>query len=216
MIFSRVFISGFSFLLSILLLASCNSEPTGGNERSPTSSEIDDANLSSRVFSLTKVSGDTIQFSIPSEGFVVLEWFNQACPFVKKFYKDSFMQNLQTSYREKGVKWYMINSTNSSHKDFLSPEKRAELVSDWNLDSPSLMFDEEGVLGKSLSAKTTPQIFIFKDGKLIYKGAVDDTPDTDSDPLKAKNFISDLIDNYDSKSLEYPIKNRPYGCSIKY
>jgi hypothetical protein len=126
------------------------------------------------------------------------------------------MQNLQNSYREKGVKWYMISSTNSSHKDFLSPEKRAGLVSDWNLDSPSLMFDEEGVFGKSLSAKTTPQIFIFKDGKLIYKGAVDDTPDTDSDPLNAKNFINDLIDNYDSKSLDYPIKNRPYGCNIKY
>jgi hypothetical protein len=167
-------------------------------------------------FEVTDISGKSYSFSIPSEGIVVFEWFNQGCPFVQKFYKDGFMQSLHAVYREKGVHWYVVSSTSPSHPDFLSVEARNKLVSDWNMDQGYFIFDESGAFGSNIGAKTTPHMFIFRDGTLLYSGAVDSSPDTDSNPHEAENFIKDILDALIENTEVVPVKNRPYGCSVKY
>jgi hypothetical protein len=43
--------------------------------------------------------------------WVVLEWHNQGCPFVKKFYGGGAMQALQKEWTGKGVVWLSVLSS---------------------------------------------------------------------------------------------------------
>jgi hypothetical protein len=54
-------------------------------------------------FSLPDANGKTHSLSQYKGKYVVLEWFNPECPFVKKHYGSSNMQNLQKSSRTKAL-----------------------------------------------------------------------------------------------------------------
>lgn len=168
---------------------------------------------------LSTVDGESIRASdllSDDSKITVLEWFNQGCPFVKKHYGEGFMQALQEEYRSKGIKWLVINSTNPEHQDFLNPKERNELQAKWNIKKETLLFDESGSLGLHFSAKTTPHIIIMKGKEIMYSGAIDDAPDTDSDPKKAQNYARIALDELLSGEKVAKPRTRPYGCSIKY
>jgi len=177
----------------------------------------DSSDLNSIV--LSTVDGESIKASdllSDDSKITVLEWFNQGCPFVKKHYGEGFMQALQEEYRSKGIKWLVINSTNPEHQDFLKPKERNELQAKWNMNKEALFFDESGSLGLHFSAKTTPHIIILKGKEIMYSGAIDDAPDTDSDPTKAQNYARMALDELLSGGKVTKTRTRPYGCSIKY
>lgn len=167
---------------------------------------------------LLESSEGTLVDMTPSEkGIVVYEWFNPECPFVKKIYKNSYMPKLQEEYISKGVKWYVINSTNKGHRDFVSKEKRAELKSSMGIKNATMVYDGEGEFGKATGAKTTPHIFVYSDSQLVYSGAFDDSPETESDPEKAeKQYLKIALDALLSGKPIEQEKTRPYGCSVKY
>lgn len=166
---------------------------------------------------LNSAEGASVEVYPPSSGIVVYEWFNPECPFVKKVYGGGFMPSVQDEYVGKGVKWYVVNSTNKGHRDFVGVKNRKALKDKMSIKSATMLYDEEGTLGKVLGAKTTPNIFIFKDGELAYSGAVDDSPDTDSDPSKAENnYVKSALDALLSGREVEQKKTRPYGCSVKY
>ena len=56
-------------------------------------------------FSLSNAKGETHSLSQYKGKYVVLEWFNPQCPFVKKHYGSGNMQKLQEEYASKGVVW---------------------------------------------------------------------------------------------------------------
>ena len=55
------------------------------------------------AFTLTASDGKTYSLSDYKGKFVVLEWFNKDCPFIRKQYDSGNMQKLQQTYRDKGV-----------------------------------------------------------------------------------------------------------------
>src|SRR4051812_39087636 len=55
--------------------------------------------------------------------FVVLEWHNRSCPFVKKYYSKGNMQALQKEWTGKGVTWLSILSSAPGKEGHLSAEK---------------------------------------------------------------------------------------------
>src|SRR5206468_4715751 len=55
--------------------------------------------------------------------YVVLEWFNPECPFVKKHYGSGNMQKLQQEYTSKGVVWLTIDSSAEGLEGYLAPEQ---------------------------------------------------------------------------------------------
>ncbi len=61
-------------------------------------------------FSLPDAKGQTHSLSQYKGKYVVLEWFNPECPFVKKHYGTDNMQKLQKEYTDKGVVWLTIDS----------------------------------------------------------------------------------------------------------
>src|SRR6478735_11301090 len=62
-------------------------------------------------FSLVDAKGKMHSVSENKGKFVVLEWFNPACPFVKKHYSSGNMQKLQEEFAGKGVVWMSIDSS---------------------------------------------------------------------------------------------------------
>jgi thioredoxin-related protein len=166
---------------------------------------------------LKNSEGKDINITDIKNGIVVFEWFNPECPFVKKIYKNNFMPSLQEDYIKKGVRWFVVSSTNKDHQDFVTEEKRSELKAKVGINNAEMIYDEKGDLGKTYGAKTTPHIMIFKNETLVYNGAFDDSPETESNPADAeKNYVKLALDALlNGKAIENE-KTRPYGCSVKY
>lgn len=161
--------------------------------------------------------GKEINMNTIKKGITVFEWFNPECPFVKKIYKNNFMPSIQEEYLKKGVRWFVVSSTNKDHQDFITEEKRSELKKKMGITNAEMIYDENGDLGKSYGAKTTPHIMIFKEENLAYNGAFDDSPETESNPADAeKNYVKLALDALLSGKAVEKEKTRPYGCSVKY
>src|SRR4051794_20695268 len=63
------------------------------------------------AFTLQDQDGKNISLNDLSGKVVVLEWFNNECPFVQKHYKNGDMNALASKYASQGVTWLAINST---------------------------------------------------------------------------------------------------------
>src|ERR1700754_1300813 len=63
------------------------------------------------AFSLQDQDGKTVSLNDYKGKVVVLEWFNNECPFVVKHYRAGNMNQLASKYADKGVVWLAVNST---------------------------------------------------------------------------------------------------------
>jgi hypothetical protein len=83
-----------------------------------------------------------------------------------------------------------------------------------------ILLDADGAVGKSYSAKRTPEMFIIdKEGKLAYSGAIDDQPNDDTKaPLKegTVNYVAKALGELASGSTVSQSETKAYGCTIKY
>ncbi len=150
--------------------------------------------------------------------FVVLEWLNHDCPFVKKHYDSKNMQNLQKSYGEKGVVWLSIVSSAPGQQGNYPPDEANQLTKDKDAAPAAILIDSEGTVGTAYSARTTPHMFIINpEGTLIYNGAIDDIRSTDiADIEKAQNYVSAALDEAMSGKPVTVSTSQPYGCAVKY
>lgn len=164
------------------------------------------------AFSLQDQDGKTVSLSDFSGKIVVLEWFNNECPFVQKHYKTGAMNALAKTYTDQGVVWLAVNTTKG--KTNADNKKVAE---EWHIDRP-ILNDSEGVVGHLYGAQTTPHMFIInKDGTLAYEGAIDSIKSTDVDDLaKAQNYVKAALDAILKGEPVSNKENKSYGCSVKY
>src|SRR4249920_4104473 len=72
-------------------------------------------------FSRPDAKGQTHSLAQYKGKYVVLEWFNPECPFVKKHYGSDNMQKLQGEFTGKGVVWLTIDSNAPGYEGNLSP-----------------------------------------------------------------------------------------------
>ena len=82
-------------------------------------------------FSLPDAKGQAHSLSQYKGKYVVLEWFNPECPFVKKHYGTDNMQKLQKEYTDKGVVWLTIDSNAPGTEGNLTPEQAEKVASSW-------------------------------------------------------------------------------------
>lgn len=167
-------------------------------------------------FTLTDHNGKSVKLSDAKGKFVVLEWFNEGCPFVQKHYGPRNMQGLQKKYGDKGVVWYTIVSSKAGKQGHLTPAQAKDRIN--AMSSKAILLDEKGTVGRLYGAKTTPHMFVVdKAGALIYMGAIDDNSSADSDDIAtSKNYVAAALDEaMAGKPVSTPT-SRPYGCSVKY
>lgn len=150
--------------------------------------------------------------------YVVLEWTNEGCPFVRKHYSSGNMQGLQKEFTAKNVAWLTVFSSRPGAQGHVDAAGAEAFVTQYGAASTAQLLDGAGTLGRRYDAKTTPNMYVIDPaGTLIYAGAIDSTPSADvADIPESMNYVRAALDEAMSgKPVTTPV-TKPYGCSIKY
>jgi peroxiredoxin len=169
-------------------------------------------------FNLKDSKDNSQKLSTYAGKFVVLEWMNSECPFIKKHYSNGNMQKLQKEYTAKGVVWLSIISSAPGKQGHCTGPQAEANRKDMDASPTAVLLDPSGDVGQKYGAKTTPHIFIINpDGNVIYAGAIDSIPSPKSaDCDKATNYVRETLDAaLAGKPIPHP-ETKPYGCSVKY
>lgn len=169
-------------------------------------------------FSVTDAKGKTHSLSQYKGKYVVLEWFNPQCPFVKKHYGSGNMQKLQEEYSTKGVVWLTINSSAPGTLGALTPEQAEEKMTEWKTHETALLLDPEGKAGRAYGAKNTPNMVVINpEGKIVYEGAIDSkaTPNP-ADIPSSINYVKVALDESLAGKPVTTAMTKPYGCAVEY
>ena len=169
-------------------------------------------------FTAKDVSGKTVSLADFKGKHVVLEWVNPGCPFVRKHYNGGNMQSTQQDAAAKGVVWLAINSTETSHTDYLDPVKLGAWMKEKASTVNATLMDESGSIGKAYGAKTTPHMYIINpQGNLVYAGGIDSIPSArEGDIAKATNYVKAALAEVVQGKAISSASTAPYGCSVKY
>src|SRR6202022_1087452 len=169
-------------------------------------------------FSLTDAKGQTHSLSQYKGKYVVLEWFNPECPFVKKHYGPGNMQKLQEDATGKGVVWLSVDSSAPGKEGNLTPDQAEKKLSEWKAKQTALLLDPDGKVGQAYGAKNTPHMFVINpEGKIVYEGAIDSkaTPNPGDIP-SSTNYVKVALDESLAGKSVSTAQAKPYGCSVKY
>src|SRR3977135_364533 len=199
---TKLFLSLFACLMSTTLFAA-DSPPVGS-----AAPDISATDSKGKPQTLSQYKGK----------YVVLEWFNPECPFVKKHYGSGNMQKLQEEYTSKGVVWLTIDSSAPGTEGNLTPEQAAKKMGEWKTRQTALLLDPEGKAGRAYGAKNTPDMIVINpEGKIVYEGAIDSkaTPNPADIPTST-NYVKVALDESMAGKSVSTATTKPYGCSVKY
>jgi len=150
--------------------------------------------------------------------WLVLEWFNKDCPYVKKHYGSGNMQTLQKEVTGKDVAWLTVISSAEGKQGYLTPEQAVEVAKSSKSSADATLLDVDGTMGKAYGAKTTPHMFLINPkGQVVYAGAIDDNDSSDPSVIPdSKNYVRTAVESgLAGKDVEVT-SSKAYGCSVKY
>ena len=163
------------------------------------------------AFSLQDQDGKTVSLADFKGKIVVLEWFNDTCPFVQRHYKAKTMDTTADKYKDKDVAWLAINSGEGTNS---SSNKTA--ASSLGVNHP-ILSDANGTVGKAYGAKSTPHMFIIdKDGKIAYAGGIDNDPSKEGDKADKVNYVDKALSEITSGKEVSEKQTEQYGCGVHY
>jgi peroxiredoxin len=170
------------------------------------------------AFETAAADGKTHKLSEYAGKWVVMEWYNKDCPYVKKHYGSSNMQELQKTYTGKGVVWLSVNSSAKGKEGYTDAAEAVKVAKDTKSNATTVLLDPTGVVGKAYGAKTTPHMFIIDPkGTVVYAGAIDDNNSSDPGAIaKSKNYVSSALDAAMAGEKVETASTKPYGCGAKY
>jgi peroxiredoxin len=172
-------------------------------------------------FTLKDLKGKDVKLSdFLGKKFVVLEWTNWDCPFVKPHYEAGTFAKLIKTYtgkdkasgEEKEAVWLTINSTH-----YATPEANADWSKQHKLNH-AVLTDADGKVGRLYKATNTPQIFVIdKAGHIAYQGAIDNAPrGAVPEGRKYTNYVDEALKELIAGKEVTTPKTKPYGCTVKY
>jgi cytochrome oxidase Cu insertion factor (SCO1/SenC/PrrC family) len=169
-------------------------------------------------FTVADTAGKPVKLADYRGKFVVLEWTNPECPFVRKHYSSQNMQGLQKEWSAKDVVWLTINSTNASHSEYKKPDEMASWMRAQGAAPKATLIDGTSTTARAYGAKNTPHMFVIDPaGKLVYDGAIDDKRSTDPADVKiAHNYIRAALTEATAGKPVTTASTTPYGCTMKY
>jgi peroxiredoxin len=168
-------------------------------------------------FTAKDLDGKTHKLSDYKGKIIVVESYNLDCPFCANHFKTGAMQELQAEMTKAGVVWLVVNSISAqspSHRNTAAAKK--EWASQ-KMKATAYIDDSDGKMGKAYDLKVTPHMVVIDTkGTVAYNGAIDDKPDSEGDPRKARNYVREAISALKSGKPVEVTKTKPYGCGIKY
>jgi hypothetical protein len=167
------------------------------------------------------LTGKTMKLSDFGKKAMVLEWFNDGCPFVKKHYESSNMQELQAKAAKLGFTWVIVNSSAKDKQGHLADQAAvSKIVGEWKMKPTAVFLDHEGKLGKYFGAKVTPHMFIINENsEVVYMGAIDSIKSADKADVhskKVEKFFEIALDAVAQKKPVVKAVTNEYGCGVKY
>jgi peroxiredoxin len=169
-------------------------------------------------FVLTDAAGKSHSLSDYEGKYVVLEWINFQCPFVRKHYDSGNMQKLQNQLTKQGVVWLSICSSAPGKQGHFEGDELNKLLKENKYAGTAYLTDASGMVGKLYGAKTTPNMFVINPkGTLIYAGAIDDKPTPRKEDIaESVNYVTAALQQSMSGKEVAVRATQPYGCSVKY
>jgi peroxiredoxin len=169
------------------------------------------------LFSATDSAGKNVALADFKGKFVVLEWTNNECPFVRKHYSGN-MQAQQKEFTAKGVVWLSVISSAPGKQGHVDGAQANELTKSRGAAPTAVLLDEKGEVGHLYGAKTTPHMFIVDPaGKLIYAGGIDSIASADVEDIpKATQHVRVALNEALSGKPVSQALTPQYGCSVKY
>lgn len=169
-------------------------------------------------FTLTDTYGQSHTLSEYAGKWVVLEWLNYDCPYVRKHYNGQNMQALQERYTEKGVVWLSIVSSAPGTQGYFPNSEMNARTESHNGKQTAVLIDESGEVGRAYGALVTPHMYVITpDGEIVYNGAIDDKPTANPASLEtARNYVVEALDAAMAGEPVPTPTSQPYGCTVKY
>lgn len=169
-------------------------------------------------FTGTDINGQTHKLSDYKGKIVVLESYNQGCPYCHNHYRSGAMQELQREMTSKGVIWLIVDSVGPRQPGHRDAEAAKKEWANSKINATAWLDDSSGEIGKKYGMRTTPHMFVIdKEGVLAYQGAIDDRPESDGDPRTAThNYVRETVQKILAGEKVSVSQTRPYGCGVKY
>ena len=130
-------------------------------------------------FTATDSNGAPVHLADFAGKTVVLEWTNDGCPYVGKWYRSGAMQELQREAAAKGAVWLSIVSSAPGEQGYVDGAQANADTASRNAAPAHVLLDPTGAVGRLYDAETTPHIFVIRpDGRLAYMGGADSIAST--------------------------------------
>ena len=206
---------------AILLLSGATS-PTrpiprpGGTPVQPEEKKVAEIGEKAPAFELKDQHGNTHSLADYEGKIVVLEWFNETCPYCKGVWDSGLIEKMTTDFRdmETEVVYLAMNST-ANRPEAEVRKSGAEFIEELELEVPMLM-DYDGKIGHAYGAQTTPHMYVIDtEGVLVYQGAISDDR-RNKKGAKAETHIVRAINQLNEGKKVSPSYVQPWGCSVKY
>jgi peroxiredoxin len=169
-------------------------------------------------FSLPDLDGKTVRLADFRGKIVVLEWFNPECPFVKAAHTKGSLVSAASKHAADGVVWLAVNS-GAPGKQGAGAEKSRSGKDSFGLKHPILL-DESGAVGRLYGAERTPHMYVIDEkGVLVYRGAIDNSPDGIGESPSDGKLVSYVDETIAAVRGGKPVsvtETKAYGCSVKY
>jgi peroxiredoxin len=170
------------------------------------------------AFSLRDLNGKVVNLSDLRGRVVVLEWFNPGCPFVRASHTRGTLVGEAARESKKGVLWFAVNSA-AAGKQGYGIEANRTATKEFQMQYPVLL-DESGEVGHAYGATNTPGMFVIDpQGRLVYRGAIDNSPDGERDAPEGGvliDYVGAALDDLAAgRPVRYP-ETKQYGCTVKY
>lgn len=169
-------------------------------------------------FEVKDARGQVQKLSDYQGKWLVLEWFNKDCPYVRKHYGSGNMQGLQQRYVTQGVAWLSVISSAPGKQGYVEPAEALDTFETTKSAASYVLLDPSGTMGKAYGAKTTPHMFIIDPrGTVVYAGGIDDNDSANPAVIPtSKNYVSAALDAALAGQKVVTASARPYGCHVQY
>jgi hypothetical protein len=209
---TAVTLVGLGALSVMLALAVAQANPLSGGADTPVVGQPAPA------FTAIDTHGRTHSLAEHQGKYVVLEWVNHGCPWVRKWYGEGHMQALQRQLADMDVVWYSIVSSAPGNQGHETPARHNAMAASFGAAPTAILVDEPGTIGRAFDARTTPHMYVIDpNGTLIYMGAIDDNRSNRTAAIDgARNHVLEALREARAGQPVSVPSTQPYGCAIRY